>query len=510
MQNKIKITIAAGAAIVSLVLLVFLFGFFARPSSMLRYLPDMPDTKQYVLMETREKTFPTHLAELLTEGPFALMHRGTSANTLISLAATASDTAVLIANDIVNDSIDSIVIYAVYKLPVKMSSSLGKGKLPDEWQKIIPAARIEKGQEKGSWEIWSTAMDAPIHYYTDKENVIMTADSESFTRLVAMRSAKNRVKHSWLQEKKWPGHIEFGDGGAILAEKRPLKIQFAWRPLDNKGKLAQAGEAKWTINGLKSDHRMLAMMLAAKPTDWDVSEYTIPAEPILVSALNMPKLNGSPEKWPSPLSDIADLAKTLGLSKDSISDILSGKTVFSLGGRNKLLWLTLPGVMAQFSGNESSIRELVELFWKNLFFDSEPKKLNGWTYGGVINAPFSVVGAGRDGAALLGMISPDSLQKGEILSQYISKKERAIGWIVVDLPKLGESLSDMAKVMSLLAFEDGGDYSDSDLRLYRPSELDQGIANAFRARLAEFGNAVVVWERPLSGTIKWYHPPSND
>lgn len=504
MRNKFKIIIVAAAAVAALALLVYLFGFFTRPSNLLSYLPNTPDQKQYILVETRAKTFPARLAASLTEGPFALLHKSTSANTLLSLAKSASDTAVLITNDIARQGLNNAAVYAVYKLPAKMSSSLGKGRLPDEWQKIIPEARIEKGQEKGSWEIWSTAVDAPVYYYTDRENVIMAADGESFAHLVAMRSAKNRAKHSWQQERKWPGHIEFGDGGAILAEKTPLKIQFAWRPLDNKGKLAPAGEAKWTLSGLKASHKALMMILTAKRTNWDISEYTIPTEPILVSALNIPKFKGPPEEWPFPLSSAAEHAKTFGLSKNSISDVLSGKTVFSLGGKNRVLWLTLPGILAQFSGNESSMSELVELFWKNLFFDSEPKKLSGWTYGGVIRAPFSVVGAGRADTALLGMISSDSLQKGDTLSQYISKKEKAIGWMVIDLPKLGESLDDMTKVMSLLAFEDGDSYSDSDSR--RSYDLDHGVVNAFRAILAKFGTSVIVWERPESGRINWYYP----
>lgn len=503
MRNKFKIIIAAAAAIVSLVLLTYAFSFFTRPSSMLAYLPGAPDLKQYVLAETRGNNFPTRLSAFLTDGPFALLYRQSSSSALLSLAPTASDAAVMV----VNDNLGGGAVCAAYKLPAQLSSKLGKGKLPEEWQNILPSAKIEKGREKDSWEIWSAKTDAPIYYYTDKENVVLASDRETFAQLTEVRSSKGgRRKHVWQQEKSWPGHIEFGDGAVLLSGETPLKLQFAWRPLDSKGGNAPAGEAKWTLTGLKNSSKA-ALLLSVKPTEWDTSEYLIPKEPILVSALNIPKLKGRPETWPFPLSAAANLTKLLGLSQNSISEMASGKTVFSLGGTNKLLWLTLPGCLAQFSGKETAVRELVDSFWENFFFDSEPKKLNGWTYGGTISSPFSVIGVGRSGSALLGMMSADSLQSGAELSAYIPKKNKSVGWVVVDLPKLGESMGDMTKMMSLLTFEDGGDDTDTgypDYQPYRPGELDQGISSSFQAALADFGRAVVIWEKSTSGKLVWY------
>lgn len=504
MRSKLKTISAAVAAAALLAMFVYLFSVFARPSSMLSYLPEIPEQKQYVLVETHGKTFPTRLAAFLTDGPFALLHRGTSANALLSLADTASGTAVLI----VNDGFSGAEVFTVYELPAKISAKLGKGELPDEWQKILPAAKIDRGQGKNSWEIRSVMLDAPIYYYTDKENVILASDRESFAQLAGQRSS-NKKKIVWQQERSWPGHMEFGDGSALLGGEAPLKIQFAWRPLKNKDNAAPAGEAKWTVNGLTASAKA-ALLLSAKPTEWELGEYLVPSEPMLVSALNVPKLKEPPENWPFPLSAAANLAELLGLDQDNIKEITSGKTVLSLGGRNKLLWLTLPGFLVQFSGREMLVKELVSSFWENFFFDSAPKELDGWTYGGIISTPFSVVGAGRDGAALFGMVSPDSLQSGTLLSQYIPKKEKSIGWLIVDLPKLGESLGDMTKMMSLLTFEDGGDsdIAPSVLPSYRPNELDAGITHSFRRLLANLSRVTVIWERPTKGQLNWY-PNSN-
>lgn len=509
MRKEFKIIIAVFAATAVLALFIYIFNIFARPSSMLSYLPEPPELKQYVLVEAAERSFPVRLSAFLTEGPFAEMHRGTSRNALLSLAQTAREVAVLI----VNEDLAYAEVYAVYRLSAKAAATLRKGAVPEEWLELLPSSRIEI-EKKGSGKIWSPDIGEPIYYYLDKDKAILAADQKPFDELLELRSAKGKKKHVWWQEKKWPGHIEMGDGAALLNGASPVKLQFAWRSLPRPQAAGLSGEAKWTIGGLKAEHKAFLLRLL-KPVEWQITECVLPASPIMVTGLNIPKLKSSPENWPTPLSTVAKLAVSLGISKNSVRELMSGKTIFSLGGKNKLLWLTLPGFMIEFSGSRSLTRALIESFWSNFFHGSEPNRLDGWDYGGSISMPFSVLGVGRGNTALLGLVSAASLRDGAWLATYLQEREKAIGWLVADLSKLGDSLSDMTRMMSLLAFEDGegggyvsGDSDDGEEVIdtpFRSGELDQGIADSFSGLLKNLGMISVVWERPESGRLSWYN-----
>lgn len=505
MRKELKIITAALAAIGMLVLFFYIFTTFARPSSMLSYLPEPPVLKQYALLESGEKNFPVHLSAFLTEGPFATLHKGTSRHALLSLAPFASGAALLITGD----DLGYTEVYAAYKLTAKDAAKLSRGEMPEKWQGLLPFARTEK-VGKGVWRIWSSGIDEPINYYTDKENVVMAAGDKAFQALTQLRAAQKRKAHVWRQEKNWPGHMELGDGGFFSDGDAPLTIQFAWHDLPDRGPSYPTAEAKWSVAGLKPGHRA-GLMLMAKSAEWKPQELTLPSSPILVGGLNIPKLKGSPLGWPYPLPKLAILLEALGMSESSMREVMSGKTVLSLGGKNKLLWFSLPGITVQFTGKEKVMRELVDSFWKNFFLDSEPTKLEGWDYGGAVSSPFSVVGAGRDGTALIGAISSGSLRGGDWLLPYIGKDQKAIGWLVADMPKLGESLSDMTKVTSLLTFEDGegsgyisGTETDDTSIPFRPGELDQGIADSFGKLLKKLGNVCIVWEQSTSGRLTWH------
>lgn len=504
MRKKFKIIIAVFVLIAMLVLFICLFSIYKRSPNILSYLPEPPEMKGYVLVETREQSFPSKLSAFLTDGSFAVLHRGSSRNALLSLASKAKAAAVLI----VNEDLTYAEIYAVYKLQAKDTANLRRGELPEEWLQLLPSARVEKG-EKGCGKIWSMSMDAPIYYYLDKDKVVLAADEKPFAELLQLWSAKNKKAHVWRQEKGWPGHLEWGDGAVLLGDSA-VKLQFAWRSLPRRDDNGRAGEAKWIISELKASHRA-ALLRLVKQVEWQNAEHVLPATPILVTGLNIPKFKSSPVDWPFPLSTVANLVGAFGLDQNIVRELMSGKTIFSLGGKNKLLWFTLPGLMVEFSGSEPALRKTVELFWSSFFLDSEPKKLDGWDYGGSITMPFSVVGVGRSNAALLGLVSPGSLRNGAWLTQYLPERERAIGWLVADLPKLGDSLSDMTRMMSLLTFEDGEDdgyISDEEEDVkdvpFRPGELDQGITDSFGRLLRSLGRVCVVWEQPESGRLSWY------
>lgn len=105
-----------------------------------------------------------------------------------------------------------------------------------------------------------------------------------------------------------------------------------------------------------------------KARKWDTADCIIP-EPLLLSmGIDLPPLGGDPKDWPFPLSSLGEIAENLDMKDDQIREILSGQTVFSLGGQNRILWFSLPGFLVEFSGRSALMNELVDSFWKNLFF----------------------------------------------------------------------------------------------------------------------------------------------
>ena len=165
------------------------------------------------------------------------------------------------------------------------------------------------------------------------------------------------------------------------------------------------------------------------------------------------------------------------------------------------------------------MNELVDSFWKNLFFGAEPKPLPGFTFGGTTNVPFSVIGAGRDGIAVLGLTTPQSINAKNRLGKFLKEDEAVVGWMLADLPRIGGALSEMTKMSSFLeeeGMEDSGPYGDyqgygDNEQLAEPlqpdlslSPFDQGITDSFGSVLKQLGRVLIVWEKPLSGRINWY------
>lgn len=201
----------------------------------------------------------------------------------------------------------------------------------------------------------------------------------------------------------------------------------------------------------------------------------------------------------------------MGLEDKQIQKILSGETIFSVGGYNKLLWFSLPGIMVQFTGDKALMAELVDAFWNKLFFGAEPKPLAGFDLGGSTNLPFSVVGAGKENIAVLGLLSPESLKGKVSLGRFLKDNEKAVGWLVADLPKVGAALSDMTKMNAFMNepdINDEGYYEGDTEDIFQPdssfSPFDQGISDSFGNVLKRMGKALIVWETAESGRIDWY------
>ena len=519
MTNKIKIFAAAAGAAVLTMLAVFLFFTLSSSSGLTSLLPEPSEKSPYLLMETKENTYPQAISALMTDGLYALLREGTARNSLLSAAGNAEDAAVLVEEEAEGEA----EVYAALRFSSSETKSLKKGEVPESIKVALKSPKITASAEKDVWLLSEAGADGPVIYFVKGDKVIMAAGEIPFKRMQAVmaKDEKSAGKIKWKDERKWPSHLEISDGGRFTSrdggEGTPVKIQAAWHKLDAKKISDPAGELRWNIEGL--DKLLGRQVLSAlKPREWDTSKCVLPDPLLLSMGVNLPELKGTPKDWPFPLSTIGALGETMDLSDRQIRKIMSGQTILSLGGHNKILWFTLPGFMAEFTGGKDEMRRLVDSFWNKLFFGAKPKPMKDFDYGGTTTLPFSVVGAARDNTAVLGLISPEFIRVHNKLGKFLNSSENAIGWLAADLPRIGAALSSMTKMNSFMndeAFQDdtGDEYVGTDdettEEVFQPemsfSPFDQEITDSFGNVLRKFGSLIIIWEKPESGRMTWFN-----
>lgn len=525
MTDKIKIACGAAAAGIAVIVAVLAVTFWG-PSGILTAIPKPDGSKPYMLIEAKDGSWPRSVSSLLTDGLYALLQRGTPRNAILSAASAAQEAGVLVETD----EESGAEVYCSLRFDGGDLSALKDGKLPTVLAKVFKNGEIRIDErDKSIRTIHAEDMAAPVYYAIYKKYALMAASPEALGKMLAAAkdSKLSLGKKKWSQERDWPAHIELCDGGAMTANaehKFPITIEAAWRALEKKSAADPAGEARWALVNLDKPVE-LYLNSSLKARKWDTQNCIIP-EPLLLSmGIDIPKMDGSPKDWPFPLSSLGKTAEGLEMSDEKIREILSGQTVFSLGGQNRILWFTLPGFLVEFSGRPELMGELIDSFWKNLFFGAEPKPIDGFTKGGTTNVPFSVVGAGRDGIAVLGLTTPASIRGNNRLGKFLKDDEEVVGWMLADLPRIGGALSEMTKMSSFLGDEGAEDEGEGDggeeetlpsakdgsveADPIQPemglTPFDQGVTDSFGQVLKGMGRVLVVWETPLTGRINWYN-----
>lgn len=517
MKGKFKAIACVLAAVAVLAAALVLVYVKLGDRNIFAMIPHPDDGHPYLIMETKG-SMPDALMALLTDGVYAPLKSGTPRGALLAVASAAQDTALLIEGGDVPE------VYAAFRFSPETASSLKKGILPESLGAVFTDAKVSVGSEKGRFCIEASNITMPIYYSVRGKNVAMTAEPAALRRMEDARRRNGFRGKKWTKEKDWPSHMEISDGGRITANaehKFPLIVEAAWHKLSPATATDPAGEIRWSLVGL--DAPVEAHLLATLKTHkWDISQCVIP-EPLLLSAGFTPSAMGNSTDWPFPFSGLSDVAQAIGLKDEQINEILSSPTVFSLGGQNRILWFTLPGFLVEFSGRPELMAELVTAFWENLFFGAEPRPMTGFTCGGTTNTPFSVVGAGRDGIAVLGLTTPESISAPKHVGDFLGADEAVVAWLLADLPRIGGALSEMTRMSTFLEDEERMDMTPSyfdygasgteggEAHFAEPmapeisfSPFDQGISDAFGRVLKRMGRVLFVWENPLSGRINWY------
>lgn len=520
MLKRIKIIAAAAVAVTAALTLFFLISGALGRSGLTSALPWTSEDTPHLLFETDDGGYPGALLSLLTDGPYAQFRVGSSRSTILTLTETAHESALLAREE----ESGMTEIYAAVRFSASDMRSLRKGELPDTFTKLLKSPSLIHGPEENTWILRTSEGGSPVYMITDKKRVVMAGDTAPFKLELAVKKGdeKSAGRKKWSIEKKWPCHMEFSDGGKLLPfgskdKNAPLILTAAWHSLKSDKVSDPAGEMRWQIDGL--DKRFGSLVLKAlTPKKWATSEYVIPNPMLLSAGVNMPELPGAPEDWPFPYSSLGSLGRSMKLSDSDIRKVLAGQTVFSLGGQNRLLWFTLPGFLVELHTDKDLVKQVVSAFWKELFFNAEPKAINGYEYGGTASVPFSVIGAGHDDSAVLGLMSPESISGRNRLKYFLNDGEEAIGWLIADLPRIGAAMNDMTKMSSFVSDEDETEMEEDDENTAGDengtepfgtgdspfSPLDEGITDAFGKVLAKMGRVLIVWETPETGRLDWY------
>lgn len=513
MSAKVKYIAAAVAAAAAIAAAAFFCLGPARGGrGPLAYIPEPRGTAPYILLETRERSYPAALASLLTDGIYAHLKSDTPRGAVLAAAALAEDAAVLIERG--EDGLAAV--HCAARFTDEETELLRKGALPVP---LGAAFGTEIAAETdGVFAVRSKKLQQPVYYTVIGKNTLLAAEPAGIHKMASFDKGDGGLKNKkWTQEESWPAHIEICDGGELAKKAKKqltITVEAAWREPESA---EQPGEARWVFVNMGAAAKAY-LSATLKPQKWNVAECILPQPLMLSAGLAFPALKGAPETWPFPLSQAGAFAEGLGLSDAEIREILAGRTILSLGGQNKILWFTLPGLLTEFSGRPELMRKLVSAFWENLFYGAEPEAVEGFEYGGSASVPFSVIGAGRGGTAVLGLASPQSAASGAALSKFLAENEEAVGWMLADLPRIGKAISDMTKMRAFLEDEEDQDFysgasdgwgTEGDPEPLQPefsiSPFDQEIADSFGGLLQRLGRVMVVWEKPLSGRINWYN-----
>ncbi len=519
MGRKLKYTAAAAAvaAVAAAVLLVWLSQSRGAKEP-LAYIPAPDKNALYILLEAKGRSYPRALSSLLTEGPCADLKSGTPRGAALAAAALAEDAAVLVERG----KNGEVGFYCAARFSDEESALLRKGTVPASLAAAFGAEKAESAE--GIFTVRGGLLSSPLYYAVAGGSTLFAAEPSALGKMLSFDKKEGGLKNKkWTREEKWPAHIEISDGGELTKrakEQIPLTVEAAWRAPEGEA----PGEARWALVNLgAAAEAYLSSALATQK--WNLSECVLPRPLLLSAGFGIPRLEGSPDGWPFHLSQAYRLARDMGLDDSEISEILSGRTILSLGGQNKILWFRLPGLLAEFSGRPELMSKLVASFWNGFFYGVEPEPLEGFERGGTADVPFSVVAAGRGETAVLGLVFPDAIASGDDLAPFMAKEEEAVGWLFIDLPKAGKTLSEMTKMSSFLEEEEDQDLyrdqesygeargypweTENDLEPREPefaqNPFDRAVVDSFAETLKKFGRVMIVWEKPLSGRVNWYN-----
>lgn len=343
------------------------------------------------------------------------------------------------------------VFYGCFLLAKETVADVKAGKLPAAWLEQSSGLALAPSETEGLLDLSAGEGKIVFKLRTEGDLLMAALSPEGIEKMLRAFSGEDeRMDTIFKVESSWPGHLRFFDGRlfaqaasvrGVQVPDAPIGGEIAWKSA------GESGEIAWNLNGLRE---WVPENIRAKlsPNDWSEQIY-LPDPLIAAAGISAPE--GLDELVSDDL-DIPEWATDSGLDRDSIAGLLAGPLMVTVGGQSRVFLFSLPGVLLQLPGRGEDGIKWIEGLWGGKWagFALTPKPLDGFTAGGFLTIPLSVVAAARDDLAIAGVITSSSLGKTLPVKEIAPVGEgKALFWFYADFPKMGEALESIAKLGSL-------------------------------------------------------------
>jgi len=483
MRKSVLIWVTAGAVAAILVVAGFFLGRSPKVPAALRPFPEPPRGTTYLLCHGRGGRFPSAPAEAAFRGRLAAGEAPDPLAVLMPLFASADEAALYVPLE--GGGTGPI---AAVRARRGDRETLESGRLPESLPLPDPRVRAEEGVLR----VESAALPGALFLCSVPDWILI---AQSASDLIPMREALEEIRPRLLprgfrEEPSWEAHVRacLGDGplfGRFLRGERtrgdrpeiPSLILEAAIREDGEG----GGEARFRIDGL-AERFGPDLLRSWRPGEFP-RQGVVPKPFLAFLGVNLPS---DPDFLDALFPGAGEALVSLA-GKEAAKD-LAGPALLYVGGRTRILWFSLPGILLDLPDRGDRGKDLVRTVWERLFMGASPEPIEGFDVGGATDLPFSAVAVARDDRALLGLADPEALGPASEDEQVVPE-EKCLLFLAADFARTSEALKEMGQL-------------DEFLRDEPKAGAEEGL-DAARRMIAGLGRASLILLTPETGRMTW-------
>lgn len=386
---------------------------------------------------------PEKMAEEADESVRSLVSGLSDLLPLVAIAERSSVLGAWVANE--------PVFYGSFLLQPQHLKDIQEGRIPGPWLESSSGLTLGPSEREGVLRLTAGRGRVVLFLRGDREFLLASHSLEGLDRMAkALEGSQERFKADLTVEPSWPAHLALFDGKLISqaaslrglkAPDAPIALELAWNSRQDSGEIA------WKAEGLKE---WLPEKIREKVTPMAWSGPVHFPEPLIAAlGVYVPEgLGGMIEKGLS----VPDWMEEAGFDRSSLADLIEGPLLASVGGQSRVLLFSLPGILLQLPSRGAEGIRWIEGLWSNKWarFAFSPQPVPGFTSGGRLSIPFTMIAAANEDMVLAGVISDSTLGRPVPVDQVVPVgKEEAVLWFFADLQKAADALESLSRITDL-------------------------------------------------------------